>query len=418
MSTAELVRQVLESLLDRPGRALASALGVLSGAAALVILLAWGSGFTYYMKQEFGRYAQPSVMVIPGVTSSGFPGFRGGKRVRVSREEAARAERENRDQIESILAEHWAEDRVLVEARGRVRRLDLTGTDERFIRVRRFQLHAGRFLARDDVELHRAVAVLGYDAASELFPDLERAIGRRVSINGHPFELIGVLAAKAGAQYMNTGRPDDRILLIPNSTAESRLGFDRRAVTMLAVYPRAGVTGERAMAGLLSSFSHRLRVHAEDRDAIRWFDTGMTIRIMDLLERAFAIFLGVAGTVTLLVGGIGVANDQLARLEERTAEIALQKALGARERTLSAMAALEAGGVAALAAGAGLALGAGVCALLARVAPPGLFPVPVITPVALTVSFVALVAVTCLAALIPARRVRRIELSRALREAG
>jgi putative ABC transport system permease protein len=418
MSAPELLRQAIESLLDRPGRALASALGVLSGAAALVILLGWGSGFTHYMKREFGRYSEPSLLVMPGITSSGFPGYREGVRVRVTRAEAARAEAENRDKVQAILAEHWAEERLLVETRGRVRRLDLTATDERFRGFRRFGLHAGRFLSRADVERQRAVAVLGYDAAAELFADPGAAIGARLMVAGKPFELIGVFAAKAGRQYMNTNRPDDRLLVIPNSTAESRLGFDRRAVTGLVVYPFPGVAGEEAIRGVLRSLSSRLRVHPEDRDAIRWFDTGLSTQIMDLLERAFAVFLGVAGTVTLLVGGVGIANDQLARLEEQTAEIALQKALGARERTLAALVALEAGGIAAAAAGAGLALGVGVSALLARIAPPEVFPVPVITPLTLAVSFTALVAVTAMAALIPARRVRRIELSRALREAA
>jgi putative ABC transport system permease protein len=418
VSPGEFVRQALESLLDRPGRAASAALGVVSGAAALVILLAWGSGFTRYMKVEFGRYGQPSAMMIPGVTSSGFPGFREGMRVRVSRGEAARAERENRDRVEAILAEHWAEGRRLVEARGRVRRLDLTATDERFAHVRRFGLHAGRFLTRADVERHRAVAVIGYEAAAELFGDPAQAVGARLLVDGQPFELIGVFADKAGRQYMNTNRPDDRLVVIPNSTAESRLGFDRRAVRVLAVYPRPGVSGEEAIRGVLASFSARLRVHPEDRNAIRWFDTGQTMRIMDLLERAFALFLGLAGTVTLMVGGIGVANDQLARLEERTAEIALAKALGARERTLAALVAFEAGSLAAVAAALGLALGACVCTGIGRVAPPDVFPVPVITPIAMGVSAISLIAVTCVTAVIPARRVRRIELSRALREAG
>jgi putative ABC transport system permease protein len=417
MDVGERLRQAWESIADNPRRVAASAMGVFWGAAAIVLLLAWGTGFRDYMRSELGRYGRPSIFVIPGSTSSGFPGYRPGVPVRASRRDAEIAERENSELVAAILAEHWSEGRVLVEARGKVRRLDMTATDHRFDEFRRFQIGAGRFLEAGDVARSRPVAVLGYEAARELFDDPAAAVGRTLRIEGEPFELIGVFDEKSGRQYTNTNRPENRLLIVPNSSAESRLGYDEQRVRIFTVFPREGADTDEAFRAVVASLARRAGFHPDDTDAVRHFDLSHILGLLDLMHVGFTLFIGVAGTITLLVGGVGIANYHLAMLAERSVEIAVAKAIGARSRTLVLQSVLESTLVSGTAAALGLAVGLAGGLGLSHLAPSGMFPVPVISATAIGITASALVGVAIVAALVPALRVRRMDVSTALREA-
>ena len=152
MELRESLSQALEALSDHPRRVVASSLGVFWGAAAIVLLMAGGAGFREYMKIELGSFGRGLVMMYPASTSSGFPGYRKGVRVEISREDAAAAERENTDLIEAILPEYASEERVLVEAGERVRRLDMSAADHRYAHYRKFAIGQGRFFDASDVE--------------------------------------------------------------------------------------------------------------------------------------------------------------------------------------------------------------------------------------------------------------------------
>lgn len=415
MEPREHLRQAWESLGDHPRRIIASAMGVLWGTAAIVVLLAWGSGFREFMRQEMSRFGQGCLFIIPAVTSSGFPGHRAGVRVRLSREDAAVAERANHDEVEAILAEHLSGERIRAEAGAHVRRLDLTGVDERFPALRSFRIGNGRFFDASDVEMRRAVAVLGYEAAQALFGRAEAAVGRTLRVEGHPFEVIGV-AAQKGRQYINNNRPDNRLLILPITTAESLLGFSDKAVERLSVYPRPGVAPQRALHLVLATLGPRAGFHPDDLDAVRWFDITLPARISELFYAGFLVFIGISGLVTLLIGAVGIANYQLATLAERAVEIAVARAIGARSRTLVIQTVIESllvsGGTVLL----GILLGLAGCTVLARLTPPGLFPRPIISAVTVLVTAVATLGVAIVAAVVPALRVRRMEIAIALRQ--
>jgi putative ABC transport system permease protein len=417
MGLGEGLRQAWESIADHPRRVVASAMGVFWGAAAIVLMLAWGTGFRDYMRNELGRYGRPSIFVFPGSTSSGFSGYRAGVPVRASRRDAEIAERENSHLVAAILAEHWSEGRVLVEAGGRVRRLDMTATDHRFDEYRQFRIGAGRFFEAADVERSRPVAVLGYEAARDLFDEPLTAVGRSLRIEGEPFELVGVFDEKSGRQYTNTNRPENRLLLVPNASAEARLGYDDQRVPLFNVYPRPGSDPDAAFRAVVASLARRADFHPDDTDALRHFDLSHILGLLDLMHVGFTLFIGVAGTITLLVGGVGIANYHLAMLAERSVEIAVAKAIGARNRTLMLQSMLESTLVSASAAVLGLGFGLASGLGLSELAPAGLFPVPVVSGAAIGITLSALVAVAVVAALVPALRVRRLDVSTALREA-
>ena len=414
MDLRESFRQAFEILGDHPRRVVASSLGVFWGAAGIVLLLAMGTGFRGYMKSELGRFGKSSVMMYPASTSSGFPGYRKGSRVEISREDAAVAARDNADLIEAILPEHVSEERVLVEAGARVRRLDLAAADHRYAHYRKFAIGRGRFFDESDVEGRRAVAILGFEAAVDLFGSAERALGRRIRVEGRGFEVIGVTDRK-GRQYMNTNRPDNRLLILPITAAEAKLGYRKESVSRLMVYPRPGVSAEASVKAVLSSLGPRAGFHPDDSDALKWFDFGQFLGLVDLFYAGFNVFIGVAGIVTLLIGAVGIANYHLATLSERSVEIAVTKAIGARNRVLIFQTVLESLLVSGSAALGGVVLGLAACAALGRLSSSQALPQPVVSLPAVAVTFVAVLAVAVVAAALPARRVTRIEISEALR---
>ena len=414
MELREFLRQALEALSNHPRRVVASSLGVFWGAAAIVLLMAGGAGFREYMKSELSSFGRGLVMMYPASTSSGFPGYRKGVRVEISREDAAAAARENLDLIEAILPEYVSEERVLVEAGESVRRLDMSAVDHRYAHYRKFAIGQGRFFDAADVEERRSVAILGFEAAVDLFGTAERALGGRLRVEGRGFEVIGVADPK-GRQYMNTHRPDNRLLILPITTAEAKLGYRKEAVSKLLVFPRPGVFPEESVTAVLASLGPRAGFHPEDNDAVRWFDFTALLGVVDLFYAGFSVFIGVAGIVTLLIGAVGIANYHLATLSERSVEIAVSKAIGATSRTLIFQTILESLLVSGSAALGGVSLGLAACAALGSISTSQGLPHPIISLPAVVVTFVAVLGVAVVAAALPARRVTRIEISEALR---
>lgn len=414
MELRESLRQIAESLSDHPRRVLASSLGVFWGAAGMVVLLSFGAGFREYMKAEFSRFGEGVVVIHPASTSSGFPGYRKGVPVRIAREDARAVEDRLGERARAVLPEHLSRRRVLVEGGGRVRRLDLSASDPRFAALRGFPMAHGRYYDGRDVARRRAVAVLGHEAATILFGSAEAAVGERIRIDGRSFEVIGVPEEK-GRQYMNTNRPDNRLVMIPASTAEARLGYDERALSRILVFPAPGMASRDVVRAVLEALGPRAGFHPDDEDAVHWYDSSEILGIVDLFYAGFMVFIGFAGTVTLLIGGVGMANYQLATLAERTTEIALARALGARTATLVRLTLAESLLVAGGTALAGVSLGLSSCFALAAVVPPGEYPLPIASPVVGGVTLAALCGVSAAAAILPAWKVRRMDLSAALR---
>ena len=164
-------------------------------------------------------------------------------------------------------------------------------------------------------------------------------MGSTLRINGEAFELIGIFDEKSRRQYVNTNRPDNQLLVVPTTVADARLGFEEDQISVLMGYPRAGVEAERVFKVVVASLGKRRGFHAEDTDAGRHFDMTQTTRLLDLMHAAFTLFIGLAGTVTLLVGGVGL----------------------------------------------------GACAGLTHLAPAEMFPVPIVSGSAVVITFVALV---------------------------
>jgi putative ABC transport system permease protein len=414
MDLQEHLRQAWEAISDHPKRVIASSMGVFWGTAAILLLTSSATGFREFMKIELSRFGPGTVAVHPSLVSSGFAGYRKGTTVEISREAMRVAERESAEVVAAILPEHLSDERVRVEARGRVRRLDVSASDERFASHRNFEVECGRFYGERDVASAAAVAVIGQEAAKDLFERPCEGLGSTIRVNGQGFEVIGVTRRK-GRQYFNQNRPDNRLLMIPVTAAEQHLGHREEALSRILVYPRPRVSTEAALGAVRHSLGPRSGFHPEDRDALRVYDFTRFSRITDLFYTGFMIFIGIAGTVTLLVAGVGIANYHLAMVEERTVEIGVAKAIGARNRTLVLQTACESLLISGSAALAGALFGLTAVLALSLLSPAGAFPMPILSPVSALVAGAATSGVAAISAIIPALRVARVDVSVALR---
>jgi putative ABC transport system permease protein len=415
MELREVIREAIDSLASHRRRAAAASIGLFWAAAAMVLLLAWGGGFREYMRVELQSFGPRVVVLNPSVTGSNFEGFRENRRVRIRREDAALVEAANAEEVEALLPEHVSGRRLTVEGlAGRSRSLDLSAADERYAHYRSFAMGWGRFFDASEVSRARAVAVLGHDAAVDLAGSPEAAVGARIRIQGVSFTVVGV-AAKKGRQYLSLTRPDNRLLILPITTAEEQLGYDEKAVSRLLLFPRPDADGALVTRRVIATLSRYCDFHELDERAIRKVDLSTLLGMVDLFYSGFTIFIGVTGTLTLAVGAIGVANHQIAVIAERTAEIAIAKAMGARNRTLVQQVVAEALIVGSLASLAGVTLGLLVCLAFATLPPAHSIPAPIVSPLVTVITLVALIGVAVVTALLPAGRVRTIDVSTALR---
>jgi putative ABC transport system permease protein len=255
--------------------------------------------------------------------------------------------------------------------RGTVTRLDkelsgvqLIGTNARYLDTGAGSVQAGRFLTDTDVDLERAAAVLGYAVAERLFPGatLESVLGQRVTLEGHPFTVVGVMAKRGQMLGMDM----DSNVILPFTTFLRDLGSKRSLNLAVASAPENLSALEDQIVGVLRRVRH---VPPDKKDDFAINRQEQFLRIYRQLTGAlYGVAIGV-GLITLVVGGIGIMNIMLVSVTERTREIGVRRALGARRRTILLQFLIESSVVAALGGAVGTTLGLGVAQLVALLTP-------------------------------------------------
>jgi putative ABC transport system permease protein len=242
--------------------------------------------------------------------------------------------------------------------------VQIIGTNARYLDTNGAPIAVGRFLSDVDVDLSRSSVVLGAEIAARLFPGLrpEEVLGRRVRVDGVPFTVIGTLARRGQMLGMNM----DANVMLPYSTFLRDLGSKRSIVIAVAGDPGDLEGLEDELIGILRRVR---RVPPEKKDD---FGVNRQDQILKLYGQLTGALYGVAigvGLITLVVGGIGIMNIMLVSVTERTREIGVRRALGARRRTILFQFLIESSVVAAVGGAVGTALGLGVAQLVALLTP-------------------------------------------------
>jgi putative ABC transport system permease protein len=245
-----------------------------------------------------------------------------------------------------------------------ISRMDVRGTTEGYALARALNVAAGRFLSGPDEELARSVAVLGPTVVDRLFPGvpLEAVPGRQVRIKGHPFTVVGVLERRGRMLGMDL----DNDVTIPFSTFLRDMGSKRSINIAVTSAPGQVEALEEQLTGILRQAR---KVPPEKKDDFAINRQDQLLKVYDQLTGAlYGVAVGV-GLITLIVGGIGIMNIMLVSVTERTREIGVRRALGARKRTILLQFLIESSMVSMLGGAVGTALGFGVATLLALYTP-------------------------------------------------
>jgi putative ABC transport system permease protein len=358
ISLVETLEIALKSLTANKLRTLLTGLGIIIGVAAVVALLAIGQGSQASITASITANGANLLTVRSGASNAGGVGGQVGSSQTLTTEDAkALADTQNVPDASLVSPEYQGNGQLVAGSQNTNARI--TGALAAYLPAHNLTLAEGDFISDDQDSSMANVAVLGANIATSLFPDGD-AVGQSLRINRQSFKVTGVLAAKGGSGF---GSMDDG-LIVPLSTAQRKL-FGGRAVqggaalvSTIVVQARDEDSVTAALDEITATLRDRHNLPSSG-DA----DDFSVINQQDLLDsviqttQTLTLFLGAIAAISLVVGGIGIMNIMLVSVRERTREIGLRKAIGAREGDILAQFMIEALTISLLGGLIGLALG-------------------------------------------------------------
>ncbi len=305
------------------------------GTVTILLLLAFGEGLKRQMSANEQAMGSNLAILWPGETTKPYKGLAVGRSIRPRLDDVDYA-RERMPELDQIWGEVTSWRTALAYGRktvnGRV-----TGTTWGFGDARKnFARSGGRFLDPDDIRLQRRVAFLGNEIARDIFGK-EDPVGKIFLINNSPFTVVGVMQRKK--QSSSYGGPDANHVVIPQTTFKALFGKDRLNVLVLRVKKAEDMDG--ALVRLNQVLGPRLGYDPEDTRVWGVWNTVEGQKVGAKILLGLEIFFGVIGGLTLIIGGVGVANIMYAVVKERTKEIGVKMALGARSAWITGPFVLE-----------------------------------------------------------------------------
>lgn len=358
---AESVAMALATLRANRMRSLLTMLGIVIGNASVITLVGIGRGAQNLAANQLSNLGANVLFVVPGNNDTRRQGIDTPKTLVL---EDAQAIAEQVPSVRRVAPQVTLNE--VVQAGGLSASATVTGVTPEFLEVRSFEVAQGRFFNDGDLRAARNVTVIGPDLLDKLLPR-GSAIGRQLRIRDQSFEVIGVLVPK-GAVF---GSNQDKTAYVPLTTMVSRLsGRDPTygiSLSFISVEAKDEMSTSAAAFQITNLLRQRHRILRDDDFAVRSQKDAQ--QIVGNITGGLTLMLGAIGAVSLLVGGIGIMNIMLVSVSERTEEIGLRKALGARSDDVLTQFLVESLVLASLGGVIGSAVGVGTIALVAMTTP-------------------------------------------------
>jgi putative ABC transport system permease protein len=339
MDIVESIRLAMRGLSANKLRSGLTMLGIIIGVGAVIALLSIGQGAQKAITEQIQGIGSNLIFIIPGSLTQGGASFGLGSLASLTMEDAeAIADPANCPDVAAVAPQQTRNAQIIY--RNRNTNASVVGTTPEFAFIRRLELDQGHFFDEQDLASAARVAVLGGRLAIDLF-ETESAVGQTIRINRIPFRVIGVLVEQGGGGTIDTS------VFVPITSAKTRLFGTvtaRGGGSAVSLINASAVSEDRIDAAIeqitaLLRQRHRIQYQQDDFTVTSQKDIlGVLNQVTDILT----IFLGAIAAISLLVGGIGIMNIMLVSVTERTREIGIRKAVGAKRRDIMVQFLIEA----------------------------------------------------------------------------
>lgn len=413
MFDIERWQEIFDTLRKNKLRTFLTGLSVASGIFILVILLGFGQGMRNGIAHEFEQDASTSVWVWPGMTTMEYKGMNPGRRIQLRNENFDTWSQMNGPRIEYESSRNFVNG-VTVTYGNEALVYGIQGVGDDFQFIENARMAEGRFINYSDLESTAKVAVIGFKIRKDVFGALDTPVGTFIDISGIPFKIVGV--------YKDQEEREEEQIYIPLKTAQKVFNGGDRINTLAYTLPPAETFDQAVVEAV--AFKNELRSYLQQIHVVAPDDTS-AIRVFSALEEAkryysltgnIKLFFWFVGICTIIAGVVGVSNIMLIVVKERTREIGIRKALGAKPWSIVGMIMQEAIFVTSLSGFLGLIFSMGLLELLGpHIEVDYIMNPSVNLNVALSTVFV-LIAAGTIAGFFPAWRAANIQVINALRD--
>lgn len=358
MNLYESIRVSLQSLIANKMRSVLTMLGIIIGISSVIVMVSIGQGATSYVTNQIQGLGSNLLIVSPGQATSGGVSLGAGTNNTMKFSDAEEIKKGAPD-VKALAPITQRSAQIVYQQRNTNTQVMATTPD--YAEVRAISTGIGRFLSTTDMDSAAKVCVLGPTVVENLFgfPDVN-PVGEMIRINGIPFRVVGVTESKGSSGFQNS----DDAIFVPFSTARQRLlGNDNVRTIMIEANSADVMQQASTEVSMVLRRAHHLT--GAQQDDFQITNQADILSASQGITQTLTLVLGGIAAISLIVGGIGVMNIMLVSVTERTREIGIRKALGARHRDLLAQFLIEAvvlsliGGIIGIALGAGGSLAVG-----------------------------------------------------------
>jgi putative ABC transport system permease protein len=356
VSFGQLLSTALDSIMRNRMRSLLTALGIIIGVSAVIIMVAIGEGSERRIQDQINSLGTNLIIVFPGTAQTSGISKGGGSLTRFTFDDVQKLKKES-TLLSGVSPVVRTSGQVVARSLNWV--TSVYGVSPDYFSIRDWQLESGNLFTERDVQGSRKVVLLGKTVADNLYPS-ESAVGKQVRIRNTPFQVIGVLKEK-GQSGMGEDRDD--LVIAPSTTVFYRLKGGQ-FIDMINASAVSLDQMEQAQSevGMLLRESHRITGDQESDFTVR--TQAEITEMASATAETMTLLLGSIAGVSLLVGGIGIMNIMLVTVTERTREIGVRRAVGARANDILAQFLTEAAALSLFAGIIGILVAAAASAML------------------------------------------------------